>query len=126
MRQMMEQLLALQALLLRDEPLTAEEDAQTVKLRANVPAPIQGHFDRLIARGKKGVASVRHGVCSECHLRISIGTVARLVSDNEIFLCENCGRYLYLAPEEVPALAAPSRPAAAPIKRPRKRAATKS
>jgi hypothetical protein len=122
----MEQLLALQALLLRSEPLTPAEETHVSKLRAQVPEPIQAHFDRLIARRKKGVAVVRHGVCSECHLRIPIGTQARLTADNEIFLCENCGRYLYLAPEESPHSGASTPAAAAPVKRTRKKPAAKA
>ena len=100
----MEQLCALQKLALETKPLTAAHQAEILKLREQVPAPVLGHFDRLIARGKKGVAIARNGACSECHLRLASGTMAALAKTGEIHICDNCGRYLYL-PEEKPASA---------------------
>ena len=116
MRQIMERLLALQKLVLDTKPLTLDHKAKVVHLREQVPAPILGHFDRLIARGKKGVAVARNGACGECHLRLPSGTIAALAYTNEVHLCDNCGRYLYL-PEEEPLGLTDSRP---PIKVPAK------
>ena len=101
MRQIMEKLLALQKLALDTKPLTPDHKAEVLKLREQVPAPILGHFDRLIARGKKGVAIARNGACGECHLRLPSGPLSALAYTNEVHLCDNCGRYLYL-PENEP------------------------
>jgi predicted nucleic acid-binding Zn-ribbon protein len=101
MRQIMQQLLALQALELDTKPLTLKHEGEILKLREKVPAAILTHFNRLIARGKKGVAIARNGVCSECHLRVTPGTLASLAYTTETHLCDNCGRYLYL-PENEP------------------------
>lgn len=94
-----EKLLALQKLELKLDPLTVRDETEIARLRSQVPPPIIDHFDRLIAHGKKGVALVRHGVCCECHLRICSGTVAALAHPSDIHVCDNCGRYLHLAPE---------------------------
>ncbi len=61
-----------------------------------MPAQILGHYDRLVARGKKGVAVVRNQVCTGCHMRLPIGTINTLMQGNDIQLCDTCGRYLYL------------------------------
>jgi hypothetical protein len=79
-------------------------DAQTERrqsgLRAQVPAQILGHYDRLRARGKKGVALIKGQVCAECHVQVPRNTVLILMHDTDIQICENCGRYLCL-PEHV-------------------------
>ncbi len=81
------------------------------KLRAKIPPQIMGHYDRLRARGKKGLALVRDNkVCSECHMQVPIGTVITIMKGEDIQLCGNCGRYLYVVDKPVEA-AAPEAPA---------------
>jgi predicted nucleic acid-binding Zn-ribbon protein len=96
----MELLLSLQKLQLQAKSLSLADESEILKRREKVPVPILIHFDRLIARGKKGVAVVRSGVCSECHLRIPSGTLASLTYTAEVHKCDNCGRYLYLPMNE--------------------------
>ena len=93
--------------------------AEMAELRAAVPTPILGHYDRLRARDKKGVAVVRNQTCTGCHMRIPIGQITILMRDEDLQLCESCGRYLYLAPQaEAPAATAqPAKPAPKPRKR---------
>ncbi|RME96332.1 MAG: hypothetical protein D6766_01000 [Verrucomicrobia bacterium] len=85
---------------------TAEEKARAAELRQIIPAPILGHYDRLAARGKKGVALVQRtptgGVCGGCRMRLATGAYARLLRGDDIAMCDNCARYLLLAPEEPP------------------------
>jgi predicted nucleic acid-binding Zn-ribbon protein len=78
MRTTVENLYALQQLQLQTAPVSAEREAQIKLLREKIPAQILGHFDRLIAQGRKGVALVRNGVCRECHIRVPLGTAASL------------------------------------------------
>ena len=101
MRKIMEQLLALQTLQFDLPPKSDERRAVMEKIRDQIPSPVLAHYGRLVLRGKKGVAIARNGVCSECHLRIPSGTLAALAYDNDVHLCDNCGRYLYL-PEDEP------------------------
>ena len=95
MNDLLTSLLKLQALEF-DETPDKNTDAQKAELRGKVPAQILGHYDRLVARGKKGVAVVRNQVCTGCHMRLPIGTINTLMQGNDIRLCDSCGRYLYL------------------------------
>ncbi len=90
-------------------------------MRGKIPPQILGHYDRLVAQGKKGVTAIRGQICSSCHIRVPLGAIMTLKRGEDIQLCENCGRYLYLQ-EEPPAETPP--PAAAP-KRGRKPRAAK-
>ena len=74
-------------------------EKQIAELRATVPEPILGHYDRLRVRDKKGVAVVRNQVCTGCHMRLPIGVIMILMQDRDIQLCDSCGRYLYLEPQ---------------------------
>jgi hypothetical protein len=73
--------------------------ARAEELRREVPAPLLAHFDRLAQRGKRGVALVRRGVCTGCQMRLATGVHASLIRDDDIAMCDNCARYLLLAPE---------------------------
>jgi Zn-ribbon protein, possibly nucleic acid-binding len=111
MRQIMEKLLALQKLALDTKPLKLEHETEVLKWREKMPASILSHFDRLIARGKKGVAIARNGrPALRDHLRLPSGTMGALAYTNEVHLCDNCGRYLLSAGERA---ARPDRFAAA-------------
>ena len=88
--------------------------AQIAELRGIVPAPILGHYDRLRARQKKGVAVVRNQSCGACHMRVPIGQITVLMRDEDVQLCESCGRYLFLpdaTPAATPAATEPAKPA---------------
>lgn len=94
MKELINNLLKLQAL--EFDETVAETDGRIAALRAKIPAPILVHFDRLGERGKKGVAAVRNQVCSGCHVQVPRATVLTLMHGDDIRICENCGRYLYL------------------------------
>ena len=105
-------------------------ESQAAALRAVIPAPILGHYDRLRVREKKGVAPVRNQVCTGCHMKQPIGKITILMRDEDIQLCDTCGRYLYFVPEEAApvavaaAIAEPAEKKKAPkAKTPRKRKA---
>ena len=78
-------------------------------VRAKLPEPILGHFDRQKSRGKLGIAPVRGGVCGACHLKMPVGHVAELRhKQDDLALCDNCGTYIYLPPDEMVANGASS------------------
>ena len=116
MNSVIDQLYALQQLELQKRGKTPEIPEKIQELRATIPAPILAHYDRLMARGKKGVAAVRNSVCTECHMRVAIGVCATLARREDIELCGSCGRYLYLPDEPAMVEAAPE-PKPAPRKR---------
>ena len=119
MNNVLQNLLKLQALEF-GETGQKKVEAQVAELRGKIPLPILGHYDRLRARDKKGVAIVRNQSCTGCHMHVPIGLITVLMRDEDIQLCENCGRYLYLpAPAESEFLEhiEAAKPAAKPRKR---------
>jgi predicted nucleic acid-binding Zn-ribbon protein len=98
MHAIMEALVRLQKIELGTDAESPAAQAAAEKLRAEVPAQILGHYVRLRARGKKGLALVRNQVCAECHVSVPTGTVVSVMKGLDIQLCGNCGRYLYLEP----------------------------
>ncbi len=102
MRNLVETLFAAQPVLLQQPPKPRDQQTILEKLQEKVPAPVLAHYLRMIGQGRKGVAVVNNGVCSACHLRVAAGTVHMLANPTDVYLCENCGAYLMLAPEEMP------------------------
>lgn len=116
MNELIENLLKLQSLT-SDKTAAAGMEKQIEALRSKVPAPVLLHYDRLVARGKKGMAGVRNQVCTGCHMQVSRNTVMTLMRGDDIQICEACGRYLYLLPE-LPAVVVEKRtPTPAPAKK---------
>lgn len=116
MRKMMEDLMALQQLEF-GAPARVPALMEKENLRKKIPAAILGHFDRLVARGKKAVAAVRNGVCGGCHMRLTAGKLIALAAANDICICDNCGRYLHLADGETISLGEPKLKVAKPGQR---------
>jgi predicted nucleic acid-binding Zn-ribbon protein len=115
MKNLMEDLLVLQRLELPINRGSPEAEQRRAALRQKVPEALLIKFDRWLARGRKAVAVVGNGVCSECHIKLAIGVVGALAFGDEIQHCGNCGRFLYLAeddavfPEKAEANAKPAR-----------------
>lgn len=110
MKIMMQNLLSLQTLEF-GETKDARTATTAAGLRTKIPAPILAHYDRLRARGKKGLAAVRNQVCTSCHMQLNLAVVMTLKQAQDVQLCQNCGRYLYL-PEETVAVETPPLPPA--------------
>ncbi|MCX8154980.1 MAG: C4-type zinc ribbon domain-containing protein [Verrucomicrobiae bacterium] len=104
----------------------AEIQAKIEIIRGKLIPNILGHHDRMRARGRKSIAPVRNGVCAGCHMVVATGILATLRRQDDIQLCANCGRYLYIdeTPPEPPAEAA-SAAAEAPAKKARKKRVSK-
>jgi len=85
-----------------------EEEGKKTKLLKNkerllpkIP-PIQVSLYLKIYNNKNGIAlsPVRDEFCSMCHMRIRPQMLNELKSENELILCENCGRILYWQEEK--------------------------
>jgi predicted nucleic acid-binding Zn-ribbon protein len=99
MKEIMKNLFELQSLEF-GATITPSSEARIAKLRAKIPAPILAHYDRLSDQGKRGVAVLRNQTCSGCHMRVPLAVVMDLKHAEDVCLCDNCRRYLYLP--EVP------------------------
>ena len=95
MNELMRNLIELQSLEF-EETIRPDIEERILTLRAKIPKPILSHYDRLTDKGKKGVALLRNQTCSGCHMRVPVGVVLDLKHADDVCLCENCGRYLYL------------------------------
>jgi predicted nucleic acid-binding Zn-ribbon protein len=111
MKTVIESLYNAQALLRKGTWEDPESQTVIKELRTSVPAPILAHYLRAVESGRNGVALVRHGVCCQCHIRIPAGTQASLVHPKDIHLCDSCGAYLMIAPEEMANLTGKAAPA---------------
>jgi len=121
MKTLIQNLLKLQTLEF-GETKTANVAELAKELRGKIPPQILGHYDRLRARGKKGIAAVRNQVCTGCHMTVPIGAIMTLKHETDIQLCETCGRYLYLTDEPKPEpVAEPSKTKSAAVPRKRKK-----
>ena len=106
---LMERMFELQSLEF-EETIQPNTEKRIASLRAKIPAPILAHYDRLCARGKKGVALLHHQICTGCHMSVPLGVILELNRHEDVRCCDNCGRYLYLREEAVEDCLAPAAP----------------
>ena len=97
----MEALLKLQEAQIRSDLPPGKDNTTTRRFRKMIPEQIQGHFDRIRARGKKGVSTVKNGACTGCYMKVPMATLLTIRRGEDIRLCDNCGRYLFLPEDEV-------------------------
>jgi predicted nucleic acid-binding Zn-ribbon protein len=57
---------------------------------------ILDRYERLF-KSKNGlaVAPIEHGVCTGCHMQMTMQTILSAKAEKEIITCSQCGRYLY-------------------------------
>ena len=94
--------------------------ARSAALREKIHPQILGHYDRLRVRGKRGLVPVINQVCSGCHMRLPLAVVMALKHNEDLQLCDSCGRYLYL-PEATESAADSKSPAIKPARSLRRR-----
>jgi len=121
MKNPIELLFNLQKIELESDVQPPPDAAEIVRLRQNIPAPILAHYDRMRARDKKGVSTVRNSVCSECHMRLASGVYAALLRKEDILICDTCGRYLFIPQEQVSAVPLEPETPKVPIRKRRKK-----
>lgn len=108
-----------------DKPRTTKRAAieeSIQKLRADLPKPILSHHDRIKLRRRSSVAVVKNWFCGGCHIEIPRGSHRVLQFGQDLVICENCGCYVHLAPEETTPGEEAKVVAEKPAKAPRKRA----
>ena len=103
-----------------NEIQTDDAAALIAELREKIPPPILAHYDRLRVRGKKGLAAVQNQVCTGCHMRLPLAVIMTLRHGQDLQLCDNCGRYLYLT-DEPASPPVEKKPAAKPARAPRRK-----
>jgi mannitol/fructose-specific phosphotransferase system IIA component (Ntr-type) len=71
--------------------------AQIALIRGELDQALLDRFDRLMARYGFAVAEVEDGVCQGCNINLSTQMSSAIEDSNDIFVCENCGKYLVAA-----------------------------
>lgn len=71
-----------------------ELQKQSDLIREELDASLLARFDLLMERYGYAVAEVIDGVCQSCNLNISTQMASAIEGSNDIYVCENCGKYL--------------------------------
>jgi mannitol/fructose-specific phosphotransferase system IIA component (Ntr-type)/RNA polymerase-binding transcription factor DksA len=68
--------------------------AQAGLIRDELDRALITRFDRLMERYGYAVAEVEDGVCQGCNINISTQMSSAIEGSNDIYVCENCGKYI--------------------------------
>jgi mannitol/fructose-specific phosphotransferase system IIA component (Ntr-type) len=70
---------------------------QAALIREELDAALLVRFDKLIERYGFAVTEVDEGVCQGCYISVSTEMSSAIEGSNDIYVCENCGKYLVAA-----------------------------
>ncbi|MBI5877719.1 MAG: hypothetical protein HZB53_08720 [Chloroflexi bacterium] len=73
-----------------------ERDEVLRALRRDASVETLDFYDRLRKRMPTSAAPVRHGGCAACGIGLSADVVERAHAEDEVAVCDNCGRILYV------------------------------
>jgi predicted nucleic acid-binding Zn-ribbon protein len=80
------------------ETTLAEARAQRAALAQQVPSSLLGSYDRILkARGGLAIAQAMppNYICAGCRMAIRPQAMQELRAQDQLLMCESCGRYLY-------------------------------
>jgi len=63
-------------------------------IREELDEALIDRFDRLVERYGFAVAEVDGGVCQGCNINVATGMGSAIEGSNDIYICENCGKFL--------------------------------
>jgi len=66
-------------------------------IREELDEALVSRFDRLMKRYGFAVAEVEGGVCQSCNINVATGMSSAIEGSNDIYVCENCGKFLISA-----------------------------
>lgn len=66
-------------------------------IREELDDALLTRFDKLMEKYGFAVAEVRDGACQGCNMRIATQISHAIADSNDIYVCENCGKYLVSA-----------------------------
>ncbi|MFW6136558.1 MAG: PTS sugar transporter subunit IIA [Candidatus Aminicenantaceae bacterium] len=74
-----------------------ELQQQAELIRSELDEALLDRFDRLMERYGFAVAEVEDGVCQGCYINVATGMSSAIEGSNDIYVCENCGKFLVSA-----------------------------
>lgn len=69
-------------------------EEQASLIRQELDTALVDRFDRLMERYGFAVAEVDIGVCQGCNINVATGMGSAIEGSNDIYICENCGKFL--------------------------------
>lgn len=63
-------------------------------IREELDASMVARFDRLMERYGFAVVELEDGACQGCYINVATGMSSSIEGSNDIFVCENCGKFL--------------------------------
>ena len=67
---------------------------QAILIREELDASLLDRYDRLMERYGFAVAELEDGACPGCYINVATGMSSAIEGSNDIYVCENCGKYL--------------------------------
>jgi len=64
-------------------------------LVSKINRPLLFNYEKLKTRYKRSIVPVKDDICLGCFMRIPTSLITRGRSDQDVILCEGCGRILY-------------------------------
>jgi len=80
-----------------DKAKLKELNAKAGYIREELDDALLDRFDRLADRYGFSVAEVEDGVCQGCYINVATGMSSAIDGSNDIFVCENCGKFIVSA-----------------------------
>jgi mannitol/fructose-specific phosphotransferase system IIA component (Ntr-type) len=77
--------------------LQKELQKHAALIREELDESLLTRFDRLMERYGFAVAEVVDGVCQSCNINLSTQMYSQIEDSNDIYVCENCGKFLVYA-----------------------------
>jgi mannitol/fructose-specific phosphotransferase system IIA component (Ntr-type) len=71
-----------------------ESQKQASLIREELDHALLTRFDRLMERYGFAVAELDGSVCQGCNINVATGMSSAIEGSNDIFICENCGKFL--------------------------------
>jgi len=88
----------LQEIEIRKKKAAKEQQKELQKhaglIRDELDQALLTRFDKLMARYGFAVAEVIDGVCQGCNINVSTQMYSAIEGSNDIYVCENCGKFL--------------------------------
>lgn len=79
------------------EARLAELSKERKELAEKIDEDVLDRFERLFgSKGDSAIVAIEHGICTGCHMKLTIATVKDAEAGKEIVNCEQCGRILYI------------------------------
>jgi uncharacterized protein len=74
-----------------------ELSKERTELAEKIDEDLLSRFERMFAsKGDSAIVAVEHGVCTGCHMKLTVATIKAAEAGKEIVSCEQCGRILFV------------------------------